>query len=307
MPLVSPTLLASLDLPGILDGLPLGVAVQDQEGRVVTINTALERLTGFTREEVAGVPYRHVIRSGLSHRRRQEYGSADTEIVNRHRRRIPVRISVIPVRDTLGQELYRIDVVEDLSALKELEHRVEEPGGIGKLVGKSQAMEHILRLIPAMAQSGTPVVVIGETGTGKDAVSEAIHKISPRTREPFVRVNCGPMQPEVLEAELFGRLQASGEVAPGAFQRAGAGTVYLSDVGELPEELQVRLTRVLDDGIVFPRREPDPGAFRGQGDSLVPDQSGEPGPGRADAPGPGLPPGCLPPRPAAPARAPRGH
>ena len=252
MTLVSPALLASLDLPGILDGLPLGVAVQDQEGRVLTVNTALERLTGFTRDEVLGVPCRHVLRSGLSHRRRQEYGSVDTEIINRHRRRIPVRISVIPVRDTQGQELYRIDVVEDLSALKELEHRVEEPGGIGKLVGKSQAMEHILRLIPAMAHSGAPVVVIGETGTGKDAVSEAIHKISPRTREPFVRVNCGPMQPEVLEAELFGRLQTSGEVAPGAFQRAGAGTVYLSDVGELPEELQVRLTRVLDDGIVFP-------------------------------------------------------
>jgi PAS domain S-box-containing protein len=249
---VSPATLASIDLPGILDGLPLGVAVQDREGRVVMVNTALERLTGFTREEVRGVPCRHVIRSGLCHRRRQEYGSADTEIINRHRRRIPVRISVIAVRDNQGQELYRLDVVEDLSAIKELEHRVEEPGGIGKLVGKSPAMEHILRLIPAMAQSDAPVVVIGETGTGKDAVSEAIHKISPRTREPFVRVNCGPMQPEVLEAELFGRLQPSGEVAPGAFHRAGAGTVYLSDVGELPEELQVRLARLLDDGMVFP-------------------------------------------------------
>lgn len=252
MPLVPPATLASLDLPGLLDGLPLGVAVLDPEGRVVTVNTALERLTGFTREEARGVPCRHVVRSGLSHRRNQEHGTSDTEIVNRHRRRIPVRISAIPVRDREGHELYRLDVVEDLSALKELERRVEEPGGIGRLVGKSPAMEHILRLIPAMAQSGAPVVVIGETGAGKDAVSEAIHKLSPRTREPFVRVNCGPMQPEVLEAELFGRLQPSGEVAPGAFQRAGAGTVYLSDVGELPEALQVRLARFLDEGVVFP-------------------------------------------------------
>lgn len=252
MPLVPPAILASLDLPGILDGLPLGVAVLDPEGRVVTVNTALERLTGFTREEARGVPCRHVIRSGLCHRRCQEQGSADSEIVNRHRRRIPVRISIIPVLDTLGRLQYRLDVVEDLSALRELERRAEEPGGIGKLVGKSSVMEHILRLIPAMAQSGAPMMVIGETGAGKDAVSEAIHKLSSRTREPFVRVNCGPMQPDVLEAELFGRLQPSGAVTPGAFQRAGSGTVYLSDVGELPEDLQVRVTRFLDEGIVIP-------------------------------------------------------
>jgi transcriptional regulator with PAS, ATPase and Fis domain len=252
MTLVSPTLLASLDFPAILDGLPLGVAVLDREGRVVTVNTALERMTGFTREEARGVPCKHVLRSGICQGKCPVSGPADTEIINRHRRKIPVRISAVPVRDPQGQELFRLDIVEDLSALKELERRLEEPGGIGKLVGKSPAMERIMRLIPAMAQAGAPVMVIGETGTGKDAVAEAIHKLSPRAREPFVRVNCGPMQPEALEAELFGRRQQSGEIAPGAFQRAGTGTAYLSDVGELPEELQVRLVRFLDEEVILP-------------------------------------------------------
>lgn len=252
MALVPPELLASLDLPAILDGLPLGVAVLDREGKVVTINTALERLTGFTREEARGVPCRHVVRSGLCLRKCPAKGGADTEIFNRHRRRIAVRVSAVPIRDASGRELFRLDIIEDLSALKELERRLEEPGGIGQLVGKSPAMERILRLIPAMAQAGAPVMVIGETGTGKDAVAEAIHKLSPRSREPFVRVNCGPMQPEALEAELFGRLQASGDVSPGAFQRAGAGTVYLSDVGELPEDLEARLVRFLDEEVILP-------------------------------------------------------
>ena len=91
-----------------------------------------------------------------------------------------------------------------------------------------------------------------ETGTGKDSVAEAIHNLSPRSREPFVRVNCGPMPPESIEAELFGRLRPAGEVLPGAFQRAGAGTVYLSDVGELPDGVQAMLATFLDEGVITP-------------------------------------------------------
>ncbi len=252
MTLVSPQILASLDISGVLDGLPLGVAVLDLEGRVLTVNAALERLTGFNRDEVRGVPGRHVLRSGLSHRRQPQEGPADTEIVNRHRRRIPVRITELPVLDAAGAHVLRLALVEDLSALRELERRLEEPGGIGKLVGKSAVMERVMRLIPAMAQADAPVMVIGETGTGKDAVAEAIPKLSPRSREPFVRVNCGPMPPETLEAELFGRRQGGGEVVQGAFQRAGAGTVYMSDVGELPETLQVRMVRFVDEGLIQP-------------------------------------------------------
>lgn len=252
MTLVPPQLLASLDFPGILDGLPIGVAVLDREGRVITVNAALERLTGFSREEARGVWCRHVIRSGLCHRRCPLEGPADTEIVNRHRRKIPVRLSAVPVRDASGRDVFRLDLVEDLSALKEMERRLEEPGGIGRLVGKSPSMERILRLMPAMAQSGAPVVVIGETGAGKDAVAEAIHKLSPRSREPFVRVSCGPMLPEALEAELFGRRQPSGEIMPGAFHRAGAGTIHLSDVGELPETIQAALVRFLDEEVFLP-------------------------------------------------------
>ncbi|GFK93739.1 Transcriptional regulatory protein ZraR [Fundidesulfovibrio magnetotacticus] len=249
---IPPEILASIDLPGVLDGLPLGVAVLDPEGRVITVNSALERLTGISREEARGVPCRHVIRSGLCFRRCPAEGGADTDIVNRNRARIPVRLSAVPVRDALGRELYRLDIVEDLSALREMERRLEEPGGVGGLVGKSPAMERILRLLPAMAQADAPVCVIGETGSGKDSVAEAIHKLSPRSREPFVRVGCGPTPPQTLEAELFGRRAASGEIVPGALQRAGAGTVYLSDVGDLPEELQVRLVRLLDEGVAVP-------------------------------------------------------
>jgi len=249
---LTPELLASIDFPAMLDGLPIGVAVVDREGRVVTVNTALERLTGFSRNEVRGVPSRHVVRSGLCQRKTPSDTAQDTDIVNRHRRKIPVRVSALPVKAREGKTLFRLELVEDLSALREMERRLEEPGGVGKLVGKGPAMERILRLLPSMAQADASVFIIGETGTGKDAVAEAIHKLSPRSREPFIRVNCGPMPPQVIEAELFGRVGPSGEIIPGAFQRAGAGTLYLSDIGEMPEAQQLQLVNYLDEGAIRP-------------------------------------------------------
>lgn len=247
---------ADIDLLALLDGLPVGVAVVDLEGRVLALNTPLERLTGFSRAEVRGMPCRHVVRSGVCQRRCPREGGEDTDIVNRHRRRVPVRVSAVTVPSRTGEPLFSLHMVEDLSVQRELESRCREPAG--RLVGKGPAMERILKLLPAMAAAEAPVFLIGETGTGKDAVAEAIHMLSSRAREPFVRVNCGPMPAQAMEAELFGRVADSGEVVAGAFQRAGAGTLYLSDMGELPEPQQIQLAAYLDDGLIRPAggREP---------------------------------------------------
>ncbi|GAB6037270.1 sigma-54-dependent Fis family transcriptional regulator [Fundidesulfovibrio butyratiphilus] len=249
---LTPEILAAIDVASLLDGLPLGVAVTDQESRVVTLNSALERLTGFSRHEVRGVPCAHVVRSGVCLGGCPCEAGADTDIVNRHRRRIPVRVRSFALPDREGRPLLRLDLVEDLSALREMERRCEESGAVGKLVGKGPVMERILGLMPPLAASDAPVFIIGETGAGKDAVAESLHKLSPRSREAFVRVNCGPGNPQALEAELFGHAGPGGEFAPGAFQRAGAGTLYLSDVGELPENLQAALVHYLDEGFIRP-------------------------------------------------------
>ena len=106
---LTPELLSAIDLPALLDGMPLGVAVVDQEGRVVTVNTAMERLTGFSRSEGRGVPSRHVVRSGLCHRKAPSDTAQDTDIVNRHRRKIPVRVSLLPVKCRDGKPLFTLD------------------------------------------------------------------------------------------------------------------------------------------------------------------------------------------------------
>jgi len=248
-----------LDFPGLLDGLPVGVAVLDGQGRVQFLNRALEALTGFAREDAQGLPCRHVLRSRACvqdcpwARGEGEGLGAETDLINRHRRRISVRLTPVRLRDADGREVCRLDVIEDLTPLKEMENRLSLAAGPGQMVGRSQAMEKIQRLLPVIAQSDSPVLITGETGTGKDLLAEALHKASPRSREPFVRFSCGPMPEELLEAELFGRRgQDNDEGRQGRFQQANNGTLSLSEIADLPVQQQARLVRYLDEHTILP-------------------------------------------------------
>lgn len=254
------------DLPRVLRELPFGVAVLDLARRVLFLNAALERLTGFSSAEVAGVPCRHVLRGSFClHQcpallaRREgcaacSPGSREGTLINRHRRKVPVRLTGVPVHDAHGALLCTLDVVEDLSALKELEGRLTRTAGPGAIVGRSAPMEHLLRILPAVAQSDAAVLLTGESGTGKDLLAEVLHRASPRARESFVRVNATPMPEALLDVELFGQA-GSGEGAPprpGKFQLAQNGTLYLSEIADMPLAQQGRLLRLLDEKAVVP-------------------------------------------------------
>ncbi len=248
-----------LDFPALLDGLPVGVAVLDGQGRVQFLNRALESLTGFAREDVRGLPCRHVLRSRACvqdcpwSRPEGESNGQETDIINRHRRRIDVRLTPVRLRDVEGREICCLDVVEDLTLLKEMENRLSQAAGPGQVVGRSQVMEKLQRLLPVIAQGDSPVLITGETGTGKDLLAEAVHKASPRAREPFVRFSCGPMPEELLEADLFGRRgQGAEEGRPGRFQQANNGTLSLSEIADLPLQQQARLVRYLDEKTILP-------------------------------------------------------
>ena len=248
------------DVLSLLDGLPVGVVVLDAQERVRFMNKQLEALTGFSREQAQGVPCRHVLRSGFClHQCRSGQGhgagqSVETDIINRHRRKIPVRLTQVTLRDRQGKALARLDVVEDLTRVKELENALSRPIGYGQIIGRSQAMENVLSILPAVAQSNSPVLITGETGTGKDVLAEAIHKASPRARESFVRVNCGHMPEALLDAELFGGRAAKPgeEPRPAKFQQAANGTIYLAEICDMPHEMQSKLVRFLDEGLVYP-------------------------------------------------------
>ena len=253
------------DLPRILSALPFGVAVLDAQRRTLFLNHALESLTGFATEHVAGVFCRHVLRGSfclhgcpcLSQNGACAPGtcgeSREGTLINRHRRKIPVRLTSLPILDREGNFLCTLDVLEDLSALKDMETRLSISASPGQMVGRCAVMEHLLRVLPAVAQSDSPVLLTGESGTGKDLLAEALHRFSPRARESFVRVNATPMPEALLDAELFGQAEGPGGVPrPGKFQLAQNGTLYLSEIADMPLAQQARLLRLLDEKAVLP-------------------------------------------------------
>jgi len=120
------------------------------------------------------------------------------------------------------------------------------------IVGERSGLRSVMRAVDLVARAEAPVLILGETGTGKEVVARAIHGRSTRATGPFLRVNCGAIPPELADSELFGHERGSftGAVArrQGWFERADGGTLFLDEIGELTPAVQVRLLRILQDG-----------------------------------------------------------
>jgi len=123
--------------------------------------------------------------------------------------------------------------------------------GFEGIVGESEALREVLDLVRIVAPTNSTALIEGETGTGKELIARAIHNISPRSRHPFVRLNCAAIPFDLLESELFGHEKGSftGAIAQkiGRFEMADTGTLFLDEIGDIPLALQPKLLRVLQE------------------------------------------------------------
>lgn len=119
------------------------------------------------------------------------------------------------------------------------------------IVGTGQGLKKVMERVGLVSNSDMPVLILGDTGTGKEVIARAIHARSPRASHPFLRVNCGAIPPELIDSQLFGHERGSftgaSDQRKGWFERASGGTLFLDEVGELPLAAQVRLLRVLQE------------------------------------------------------------
>jgi two-component system, NtrC family, response regulator PilR len=131
-----------------------------------------------------------------------------------------------------------------------------DQAAIAGLVGSSPAIERVRALVRTAARSGAPVLVEGETGTGKEVVARAVHALGPRARGSFVPVNCAAVPESLAESEFFGHARGAFTGAlhsrPGALRLADGGTLFLDEIEDLPLSLQAKLLRVVQDGEVRP-------------------------------------------------------
>jgi DNA-binding NtrC family response regulator len=137
--------------------------------------------------------------------------------------------------------------------------RAGSPGQVesgGGLIGGSEAIRRVQKTIGLAADGETTVLILGETGTGKELVARALHEHGGRKDRPFIAVNCAAIPNELLESELFGHLKGAftGAAADraGAFREADGGTLFLDEIGDMPSAMQAKILRVLQDKVVTP-------------------------------------------------------
>jgi formate hydrogenlyase transcriptional activator len=129
----------------------------------------------------------------------------------------------------------------------------DEPSeaGFEQIIGRSAALRSVLRQVEVVAPTDAGVLILGETGTGKELIAQAIHNRSPRRDRPFIKVNCAAIPSGLLESELFGHEKGAFTGAimrkPGRFELADKGTLFLDEVGDIPLDLQAKLLRVLQE------------------------------------------------------------
>jgi transcriptional regulator with PAS, ATPase and Fis domain len=156
-----------------------------------------------------------------------------------------VSVDLYPLRNASGAVSLFVEHMKTLPTA-----RTER--GSGGLVGRAPAFMHMMELVSRVAPTDTTVLLLGETGTGKEMVARAIHEASPRARAPFVAVDCSGLTETLVESELFGHEKGAftGALArkAGLVEAAAGGTLFLDEVGDIPLGLQVKLLRLLETG-----------------------------------------------------------
>ena len=246
-------LLAESTIAGIVSG---------EFDRIIDANDAFLSMLGYSREDlVAGglqwpeivatedMPLdEHAHEEGLLH-------GACTPFETEYIRKDQTRVRVLVASAALPPSPFGwITFVQDLTERERVEKITDEPGAsheFEEIVGTSAALKRVMGQVEIVAPTDATVLVLGETGTGKELVARAIHKLSARRNRPFITLNCAAIPTGLLESELFGyeRGAFTGALSQkiGRFERAHQGTLFLDEVGDIPLELQPKLLRALQE------------------------------------------------------------
>jgi two-component system response regulator PilR (NtrC family) len=157
------------------------------------------------------------------------------------------------LKEIVARSLDNLKRKREIEDFKRTQH---ERGNLGNIIGHSERMQAVYRMIETVAEVQSTILITGESGTGKELVARAVHDLSPRAERPFVSINCGAFTETLLESELFGYVKGSFTGAntnrKGLFEASNQGTIFLDEIGEMSPAMQVKLLRVLQERKVRP-------------------------------------------------------
>jgi len=253
------------------------IITMDAQRRVTFFNPAAERIFACSAAWALGQPFDRFLsrplrgllegflRAAGEHpgEQQQMWAPEGLKALRANREEFPVEITIASMRD--GEHLYYTLVLRDVNERvhdqaelgrltdqnRLLRQAVREQYGLEQMVGDSAPMRALYRTVETVARADTTVLIYGETGTGKELVAHAIHRLGPRADRLLVKMNCAALPPELIESELFGHEKGAFTGATsqrkGRFELADEGTIFLDEVGELSMTAQAKLLRVLQE------------------------------------------------------------
>jgi transcriptional regulator with PAS, ATPase and Fis domain len=247
----------------IFDNAYEGIVTTDADGNITSFNLAAEKLTGIRRASAVGAKIHHVwpaLQLDASMKVDQHQREADQIIDMNGKRLVCGKAPIVFDDQPIGaiatfQETARIEKMEVAIRKKTYAQGHVANFTFDQIIGASDAIAETIEVAKDYANSSFSVLILGETGTGKEAFAQSIHNASRHADGPFVAINCAALPAQILESELFGYVAgaftgASREGKPGLFEIAHNGTVFLDEIGEMDYANQGRLLRFLQEKTV---------------------------------------------------------
>jgi len=265
------------ELRAIIESSYDGLFICDKNGVVTRVNSAWERICGFSRHDVLGKTSHELVKEGYYNK-----SAAVKALETKKRCTVMLEMSSGPQKDKIimatgtpvfddnGETEQVVVNVRDISELENLKRQLNETTELSKryaseleeirlqqlkmddIVAQGEEMKKIVELAARVAKVDSTVFITGESGVGKEVIVKKIHLLSKRKDNSLIKINCGAIPENLLESELFGYERgaftgAKNEGKPGMFELASGGTLFLDEIGEMPLKLQVKLLRVLQE------------------------------------------------------------
>lgn len=262
-----------IDFDAVIESSYDGIYITDADANTIKVNRAYENITGLKREDMLGKNMMELVRDGVIS------NSATLEVL-KTKKSITINqsfktgkkalVSGSPIFNESGQITMVVTNVRDVTQLYELNEQLAKHRELSKkyhseiqamrsqllnstdIIAEDKNMLNTLRMAKRVANVDTTVLLLGETGAGKEEVAKYIHKNSKRSKNQFIKINCGAIPANLIESELFGYEKgaftgANKEGKMGLFEISDGGTIFLDEIGELPLDMQVKLLRVLQE------------------------------------------------------------
>lgn len=246
----------------VFESVYSGILSSDIEGNVITINKHIVNMFGYSEHEISGMKIYDIIRDwdSIINILKSGKGFTDEDVyVNARTNKLQFTLTAYPVYDS-GENLKEIVYTfYELKKSRKLAGKIlsgQATYTFDKIIGQNNYFIKIIEYAKKIADSKSTVLITGESGTGKEVFAQSIHNHSIRKEEPFVAVNCGAIPRTLIESELFGYEEGAFTGArkggnAGKFELADGGTIFLDEIGEMPTDMQIRLLRVIQEGVIY--------------------------------------------------------